>query len=434
MEDALTDPEVNPEILGWFESKAFASVPLVAKGRSIGLIAVDNRFTERPITSTDIGFLNLLSNQAALAIENSRLYSNLQEINTQLLNTQNRLIQSEKLAALGEVVASIAHEIKNPLVSIGGFVRRMERNLQDNSSEKKYMRIVLKEVNRLENVLNETLAYSKEIPPPSRAQDINRIIEDSLSILEGEIQERNISVSKELDPNFPPLPSEPEQIKQVFLNLFVNAIQAMGSDGHLSVKTWVKKEEKREFLQIEVGDTGGGIAQENLDNIFNPFFTTKQNGTGLGLAITHKIITRYGGEIEVINRPGAGATFVDSISPAAVKSFRFNRFSWITVPYECHSRRSMRIHIFNPLSRFPLWKMTFLWLPSWLSCQIVIRPSWSEELVRNLKKAGCRDVSWESYSGHERITLAIDRTLRFSARASARHERFVLTRNRNLFS
>jgi signal transduction histidine kinase len=309
VEDALTDPEVNPAILGWFESKAFASVPLVAKGRSIGLLAVDNRFTERPITSTDIGFLNLLANQAALAIENSRLYSNLQEINTQLLNTQSRLIQSEKLAALGEVVASIAHEIKNPLVSIGGFVRRMERNLRDNSSEKKYMRIVLKEVNRLENVLNETLAYSKEIPPPSRAQDINRIIEDSLSILEGEIQERNISVSKELDPDLPPFPSEPEQIKQVFLNLFVNAIQAMGSDGHLSVKTWVKKEEKREFLQIEVGDTGGGIAQKNLDNIFNPFFTTKQNGTGLGLAITHKIITRYGGEIEVINRPGAGATF-----------------------------------------------------------------------------------------------------------------------------
>ncbi|MGA2955731.1 MAG: GAF domain-containing protein [Thermodesulfobacteriota bacterium] len=310
VEDALTDPEVNPEILGWFESKAFASVPLIAKGKSIGLIAVDNRFTERPITSADIGFLNLLANQAALAIENSRLYSNLQEINTQLLNTQNRLIQSEKLAALGEVVASIAHEIKNPLVSIGGFVRRMERNLRDNSAEKKYMRIVLKEVNRLENVLNQTLAYSKDIPLPSRAQDINRIIEDSLSILEGEIQERNISIRKDLNPSLPPLPSEPEQIKQVFLNLFLNAIQAMGKNGQLSVKTSVRKREKRESLQIEVEDTGGGIPQENLDNIFNPFFTTKQDGTGLGLAITHKIITGYGGQIEVINHQGAGATFV----------------------------------------------------------------------------------------------------------------------------
>ncbi len=310
VQDPLADPDVNPEILKWFESRAFASVPLVAKGKSIGLIAVDNRFSEKPITAEDIGFLTLLANQAALAIENSRLYTNLQEINSQLLNAQNRLIQSEKLAALGEVVASIAHEIKNPLVSIGGFARRLERNLRDNSAEKKYMRIVLKEVNRLENILNQTLVYSKEIPLPSRSQDLNRIIEDSLSVLAGEIQERNIFVTKDLAPGLPPLASDPQQIKQVFLNLFVNAIQAMGNEGDLFVKTSMEKQAQRSVLRIEVGDTGGGIAQENLENIFNPFFTTKYDGTGLGLAITHKIITRYGGDIEVINRPGTGATFV----------------------------------------------------------------------------------------------------------------------------
>ena len=308
--DAAHDPEVNPEILRWFGSKAFAAVPLVARGKSIGLIAVDNQFTERPITGEDIGFLNLLANQAALAIENSRLYANLQEINTQLLNTQDRLIQSEKLAALGEVVASIAHEIKNPLVSIGGFARRLERNLRDNSTEKKYMRIVLKEVNRLENVLNQTLVYSKDIPLPSSPQDINRIIEDCLFILEGELKDRRIAVSKDLEPHLPMLPSDPQQMKQIFLNLFVNAMQAMGSDGRLSVKTLVDRGKDGSALQIEVADSGGGIPQESLENIFNPFFTTKQDGTGLGLAITHKIITRYGGKIDVINSPGSGATFV----------------------------------------------------------------------------------------------------------------------------
>jgi len=114
VEDAASDPEVNPKILGWFGSQAFASVPLIAKEKIIGLIAVDNLFSGRPITSADMGFLTLLANQAALAIENSRLYSNLQEMNTQLLQTQSRLIQSEKMAALGEVVASITHEIKTP--------------------------------------------------------------------------------------------------------------------------------------------------------------------------------------------------------------------------------------------------------------------------------------------------------------------------------
>jgi len=310
VEDARTDPRVNPQILSWFGSKAFASVPLLAKGKAIGLIAVDNQLTGRPIREADIGFLNLLANQAALAIENSRLYSHLQEINMELLNTQNRLIQSEKLAALGEVVASIAHEIKNPLVSIGGFARRLERTLREDTAEKKYMRILLKEVNRLENILNQTLAYAKEIPLPTKAHDLNRIIVEALSVLEEEFQERNISVVKELDPNLPALTSDPQQVKQIFLNLFVNALQAMGQNGTLSVRTLLGRRGEKNCLQIEVSDTGGGIQQENLENIFNPFFTTKQDGTGLGLAIAHKIITRYEGEIEVINRPGKGATFV----------------------------------------------------------------------------------------------------------------------------
>jgi signal transduction histidine kinase len=310
VENAATDPEVNPEILSWFGSQAFASVPLIAKGKAIGLIAVDNLLTGRPITSSEIGFLTLLANQAALAIENSRLYSNLQEINTQLLQTQNRLIQSEKLAALGEVVASITHEIKNPLVSIGGFARRLDRNLQESSPEKKYMRILIKEVNRLEDILNKTLAFSKEASIPSSNHDLNRIIEDTLFILDGEFQERNIHVTRELAPNLSPLFIDPQQIKQVFLNLFVNAMQAMERDGNLRVKTSVQRQGESDFIQVEVADTGGGIRLEILDNIFNPFFTTKQEGTGLGLAIAHKIITQHRGEIEVINHPGVGATFL----------------------------------------------------------------------------------------------------------------------------
>jgi signal transduction histidine kinase len=310
VENAASDPEVNPKIMGWFGSPAFASVPLIAKEKVIGLIAVDNLLSKRPVTTGDLGFLTLLANQAALAIENSRLYGNLQEMNTQLLQTQSRLIQSEKLAALGEVVASITHEIKNPLVSIGGFARRLDRHFQESSPEKKYMRILIKEVKRLESILNETLAFSKEPSTSFALHPLNRIIEDTLFILEGEFQERNISITKELAQNLPPLFSDPQQMKQVFLNLFVNALQAMGKDGHLTVQTSVQLRDERTVLQVEVTDTGGGIRLEILDNIFNPFFTTKHDGTGLGLSIAHKIITQHRGEIEVINHPGVGATFL----------------------------------------------------------------------------------------------------------------------------
>jgi len=245
-----------------------------------------------------------------MAIENSRLYSNLQEINTQLLQTQNRLIQSEKLAALGEMVASITHEIKNPLVSIGGFARRLERNFQENSPEKKYIRIILKEVKRLESTLNATLAYSKEPSIPTGHYELNRILEDTLFILDSEFHDRNIRVTKDLAPNLPPLFSDPQQLNQVFLNLLVNAMQAIGKEGNLVVKTSCREQGERKFIQVEVSDTGGGIPLEVLDNIFNPFFTTKQDGTGLGLAIAHKIVTQHRGEIEVVNHPGVGATFL----------------------------------------------------------------------------------------------------------------------------
>ncbi|MCJ7492665.1 MAG: GAF domain-containing protein, partial [Deltaproteobacteria bacterium] len=310
IQDAASDPEVNPGILRWFGSRAFACVPLIAKEKAIGLIAVDNLFTDRPITSADLGLLTLLANQAAMAIENSRLYSNLQEINTQLLQTQNRLIQSEKLAALGEMVASITHEIKNPLVSIGGFARRLERNFQENSPEKKYIRIILKEVNRLESTLNATLAYSKEPSIPTGHYELNRILEDTLFILDSEFHDRNIRVTKDLAPNLPPLFSDPQQLNQVFLNLLVNAMQAIGKEGNLVVKTSCREQGERKFIQVEVSDTGGGIPLEVLDNIFNPFFTTKQDGTGLGLAIAHKIVTQHRGEIEVVNHPGVGVTFL----------------------------------------------------------------------------------------------------------------------------
>lgn len=310
VKDAASDPEVNPEILSWFGSRAFASVPLIAKDKAIGLIAVDNLFTGRPITEAKIGFLTLLANQAAMAIENSRIYSNLQEINTQLLQTQNRLIQSEKLAALGEMVTTIAHEIRNPLSSIGGFARRLDRSIREGSSEKKYVRILLKEVQRLENILNGALTFSKEVSLSLGNHNLNHIIEDTFSLLDGEIHERNISVEKELAATLPPFLCDPQQMKQVFLNLFVNALQAMEKDGKLAVKTSIQRQREGDGILIEVSDTGGGILPENLDNIFNPFFSTKGSGIGLGLAITHQIIIRHRGEIEVVNHPGVGVTFL----------------------------------------------------------------------------------------------------------------------------
>lgn len=308
--DAASDPDVNPDILSRFGSQAFAAVPLIVKDKAIGVLAVDNQFTKRPVTDPDMGFLTLLANQAALAIENSRLYLNLQEVNSQLLQAQTRLIQSEKLASLGEVVASISHEIKNPLVSIGGFVRRLDRKFPEDSSEKKYMSIVLKEVKRLERILDETLSFSKDAAAPSDFHDLNRLLDDTLLTMDNEFRDRNILVAKDFSPELPSLFCEPRQIKQVFINLFFNAMQAMGQSGRLTLKTSREQQGEKDFIRVAVTDTGGGIQTDILDNIFNPFFTTRFEGTGLGLSIAHKIILKHKGTIHVINDPGVGATFL----------------------------------------------------------------------------------------------------------------------------
>ncbi|MBU1206743.1 MAG: GAF domain-containing protein [Proteobacteria bacterium] len=312
----ISDVQISPYSFAKFPQKisSIICVPLIFRSKTIGTLTLFSLYREwRPVKVFDEEDKNLLTTMAspiAIAIENARLYSNLQEINTQLLQAQNRLIQSEKLAALGEVVASITHEIKNPLVSIGGFARRLERNFQENSPEKKYIRIILKEVKRLESTLNATLAYSKEPSIPTGHYELNRILEDTLFILDSEFHDRNIRVTKNLAPNLPPLFSDPQQLNQVFLNLLVNAMQAIGKEGNLVVKTSCREQGERKFIQVEVSDTGGGIPLEVLDNIFNPFFTTKQDGTGLGLAIAHKIVTQHQGEIEVVNHPGVGATFL----------------------------------------------------------------------------------------------------------------------------
>ena len=299
----------SPEIFRDLDCQAFAVIPLIAKEKAIGALVVDNQLTGRHITPTNIGFLTLLANQAALAIENSRLYRNLQEINTQLLQTQNRLIQSEKLAALGEMVAAITHEIKNPLTSIGGFARRLSRSFSNESPEKKYMNIILKEVQRLEDFLNETLTYSRGSIHLSGPHELHRILEETLLILEGQLQEKRIRLRKDFMAGLPSLYCDPAQVKQVFMNIIINAIQAMGEEGTLSIRTSRMRKNEQPYIEVEIEDTGGGIGIDILDNIFNPFFTTKAEGTGLGLAIAHKIVTQHQGEIEVTNHPGSGATF-----------------------------------------------------------------------------------------------------------------------------
>ncbi|MBI5755727.1 MAG: GAF domain-containing protein [Nitrospirae bacterium] len=308
--DAMNDQRVLPALRDTIKTESFATAPLIAKGQVIGVIFVDNHFTKKPITEDDMRFLMMFANQAGLAIENAMIYSNLEETNKSLREAQERLIQQERMAALGEMATSMAHEIRNPLVSIGGFARRLKDKLSTDDQARKYSEIIFHEVSRLERILQEILVFAKETSPAFVSMDINKIAGDILTLFKETLAAKNIKVITALSNGLPLIPGDPQQLKQVFINLFANAEQAMEEEGGtLFVASGLSNELPPELF-IEISNTGPSIPQDIMANIFNPFFTTKSTGTGLGLAIVHRIIDNHNGRISVKNRPGGGVTFL----------------------------------------------------------------------------------------------------------------------------
>jgi len=285
----------------------FATVPIIAKSQATGVIKVDNIYNNKPINEEDIKMLTIFASQAGMAIENSRLYHTMELAHNELREAQEKLLHAEKLVALGKMSASIAHEIRTPLVSIGGFARRLCRSNQS-EKEKESLEIIVKEVDRLEAILNQVLVFPREPFLNLFPYNLNQIVEDCLHVFSEELRQDNINVIKELTPNLPLVFCDYPQIKQVFINLIANARQAMTLGGELKFKSCFSEDDK--MVIVEVEDTGGGIAPELIGNIFNPFFTTKEKGVGLGLSITHKIMLHHQGTILVKNDYGKGTTFI----------------------------------------------------------------------------------------------------------------------------
>ncbi len=295
---------------------SFATVPLWGKGKVIGVILVDNLYNQNPITDEDIKILTMFSTQAGLAIENAILYRNLEEVHQRLKETQTFLVHQEKMAALGELSSTVAHEIRNPLVSIGGFARRLYRSVPDEAPEKRYTQTIMIEVSRLERILSDLLDYTQKESLTFGEVDLQEILEESFSMVSKDLNGGEVKLTKEYPEGIPKVKGDHRQLIQVFSNLFNNAYEAMKGKGALSLRVRPVTKNGSTFVRIEVEDTGSGIDPENLHNIFNPFYSTKESGLGLGLPFVYKIIVSHQGFIEVDNRPGEGVTFIITL-PAA---------------------------------------------------------------------------------------------------------------------
>ncbi|MEW6214331.1 MAG: ATP-binding protein, partial [Nitrospirota bacterium] len=221
---------------------------------------------------------------------------------TELKNLREKLAMAERMAALGEVAARVAHEIRNPLVSVGGFARRLRKKLYGNLKE--YAEIISNEVERLESILNEILSFVREARLAKEMVDINGLVGDIISLIKPELDDREIALIWDLSASHE-VHIDPNSVREALLNILRNAVYAIGNKGTIFVKTYIEEGS----AVIEIKDTGKGISEEIFPFIFDPFFTTKVSGTGLGLTITRRIIEQHNGRVEVESKPGIGSTF-----------------------------------------------------------------------------------------------------------------------------
>jgi len=214
-------------------------------------------------------------------------------------------LQSERLAAVGQTVAHVAHEIKNPLMIIGGFSQQIRDTLADEKALQK-LDMILEEVGRLERLVTSIGNFTKVHNLVSRTSDINSVIRDVLRIMEGICSPDKHRFRVQLAPDIGEIDCDPDKLKQVFINIITNGVEAMESGGTITITT----ETSAGFIEIRISDEGIGIHEKDLLHIFEPFFTTRERGFGLGLAISYKLVEAHGGEMWVDSVPGKGTTFV----------------------------------------------------------------------------------------------------------------------------
>jgi two-component system sensor histidine kinase HydH len=227
----------------------------------------------------------------------------------EIRDLQEKVRRSERLAALGRLAAGVAHEIRNPLSSIRGFAQFFAHRLRGQDKEQEYASIMVREVDRLNRVITELLDFARPKEIRREPQSLEDILEHTLRLLETELARKSVKLEKDYEENLPPIPADRDRLAQAFLNLLLNSLEAIEKEGTIGIHLGKETRNGRPYLTVSITDTGRGIPADDLEKIFEPFFSTKRKGTGLGLAIVHQIVEAHKGEIRVRSRKGQGTTF-----------------------------------------------------------------------------------------------------------------------------
>ncbi|MGC9356667.1 MAG: GAF domain-containing protein [Anaerolineae bacterium] len=281
------------------------AVPVSVDHHIIGVLNVES---ERPnaFDKDDLRIFESIAVQLSVVMENARLYEAEREQRKLVAQSRLQLVQNEKLAATGRLAASLAHEINNPLQAIHNSLQMMLTFPLAPEEQRDYLAMADEEVARLIEMVTRILDFARRPQSKMKPTDLNKVVSKVLALSGKYLQHRHIMLHRDLTPDLPPVLANAGELGQVFLNLVLNAVDAMPDGGSLRVGTYENGDKR---LMVTVTDTGMGISPENLSRIFEPFFSTKEGGTGLGLTVCHNIVQRHAGEITVESQPGEGSTF-----------------------------------------------------------------------------------------------------------------------------
>jgi len=282
-----------------FKTRSMICVPLILRDKPVGALQVMNKRNREPFRQADLELLNSMAQLIAVAMENAKLYQRLEEkfdmTSQELASTQKKLIRSERLAAMGHLVQGVAHEIRNPIMTIGGFAHRIKRELNHNFKLQKYIDIILDESGRLERLVREVRDFS-EIQSASLLLDtIEPAIHEVRQIFEPLAGNRHVKLSVEIADDLPQINMDASQLVIAMSNIMENALESMPKGGNLTLQA--TRDDR--YLLVSFRDTGLGIDPEQLDAIYDPFVTSKTRGAGLGLTMVYQIVMNHHGEIKI---------------------------------------------------------------------------------------------------------------------------------------
>jgi two-component system sensor histidine kinase HydH len=291
-----------------FTTRSLICVPLSIRGRIIGALQVLNKKDGNLFTEEDVELLTALAQQIAVALDNAKLYQRLQEnfelTEQELKITQRKLLRSERSAAIANLVQGVAHEVRNPIMSIGGFATRMKADLSENSKLHKYLDIILNETSRLEKLVRDVKEIASMQTVHLQTTDVKKLLSKVIKEFSSTMSRHAIRLEADIEGDLPIINLDQEQISRALRNIIQNSIEALHQGGTLTIEA----KQLDSAIRIVVRDSGVGIDEDRLDSVLDPFVTSKTTGAGLGLTMVYQIVTNHRGEIDIKSSGGNGTT------------------------------------------------------------------------------------------------------------------------------